>query len=173
MTSPLRVAPDRSAPQVTAGDEAPADRRATRLWLRLLACSTLVEKTVRSRLASEFGATLPRFDVLAALERAPDGLKLGELSRRLRVSNGNVTGVIARLAADGLVRRDAEAHDGRIFRVSLTPAGRAAFLEMAGAHDAWIAGLFAHLSAGERAELDSLLTRFWRGLPGRPGLDQG
>ncbi|HEX4181176.1 MAG TPA: MarR family transcriptional regulator, partial [Caulobacteraceae bacterium] len=84
-------------------DATPDHKLTLRLWLRLLGCSTLIEKTVRARLTTEFDTTLPRFDVLAALERSPKGLQLGELSRYLLVSNGNVTGVIARLTAEGLV----------------------------------------------------------------------
>ena len=78
-----------------------------RLWLRLLTCSGLVERTVRRRLRQEFAATLPRFDLMAALERAPAGLTMGELSQRLKVSNGNVTGVVERLVREGQVERTA------------------------------------------------------------------
>jgi DNA-binding MarR family transcriptional regulator len=155
------------APRDRQGDAAPAPKQALRLWLRLLACSSLVEKTVRSRLAADFDTTLPRFDVLAALERAPDGLQLGALSRRLRVSNGNVTGVVARLTAEGLIRRTVDPRDGRVFRVALTPAGREAFLQMAGAHEIWIETLFGGLASGEQAELLALLTQLWRNLPER------
>ena len=160
------------APRDRQGDAGPAGKQALRLWLRLLACSSLIEKTVRSRLAADFDTTLPRFDVLAALERAPEGLQLGALSRRLRVSNGNVTGVVARLTAEGLIRRTVDARDGRVYRVALTPAGREAFLEMAGAHEVWIETLFAGLTGGEQAELLALLTRLWRSLPERNTLQR-
>jgi len=145
-----------------AADATPDHKLTLRLWLRLLGCSTLVEKTVRARLAAEFDTTLPRFDVLAALERAPEGLQLGELSRALLVSNGNVTGVIARLVAEGLVHRRVDGSDGRVVRVSLTGAGRKAFLEMAGAHEAWIDGMFEGLDHADQAELLTLLTSLRR-----------
>lgn len=144
---------------MSAVEAAPPEKQALRLWLRLLDCSGLVEKIVRARLGERFDTTLPRFDVLAALERAPQGLQLGELSRWLKVSNGNVTHVIARLVAEGLVDRIADANDGRVFRVSLTPAGRAAFAEMAAAHEAWINGLFAGVGAEDQAALLALLGR--------------
>lgn len=144
---------------MTEGVEPEAtDKLSLRLWLRLLACSTEVEKTVRARLAEQFDTTLPRFDVLAALERAPDGLQLGELSRRLRVSNGNVTGIVTRLVAEGQVERTVDPRDGRVFRARLTPAGRAAFLDMARAHQGWIASLFGGLGEAEQAQLLALLT---------------
>jgi len=145
-----------------AADATPDHKLTLRLWLRLLACSTLVEKSVRARLAAEYETTLPRFDVLAALERTPDGLQLGELSRALLVSNGNVTGVIARLVAEGLVDRRVDESDGRVARVSLTTAGRAAFLEMAAAHEAWIEAMFHGLDPADQEELLSLLTRLRR-----------
>jgi len=123
-----------------AADATPDHKLTLRLWLRLLGCSTLVEKTVRARLAAEFDTTLPRFDVLAALERAPEGLQLGELSRALLVYGS----------------------DGRVVRVSLTGAGRKAFLEMAGAHEAWIDGMFEGLDHADQAELLTLLTSLRR-----------
>jgi len=143
-------------------DATPDHKLTLRLWLRLLGCSTLVEKAVRARLAAEFDTTLPRFDVLAALERTPKGLQLGELSRALLVSNGNVTGVIARLVAEGLVDRRVDQSDGRVVRVSLTRAGRAAFLEMAGAHEAWIEAMFEGMNHDDQAELLTLLTSLRR-----------
>ena len=105
-----------------------------RLWLRLLTCSTMIEREVRARLRSQFGATLPRFDMMAALEREPDGLNMGELSRRLMVSNGNVTGVADRLAREGLVKRWSPPDDRRSSRLALTARGRKEFTAMAKAH---------------------------------------
>jgi DNA-binding MarR family transcriptional regulator len=150
-----RIAPD-------PADATPGHKLTLRLWLRLLGCSTLIEKTVRARLTAEFDTTLPRFDVLAALERSPGGLQLGELSRYLLVSNGNVTGLIARLTAEGLVDRRVDENDARVARVSLTPAGREAFLEMAAAHEAWVESLFEGMDRDDQTELLTLLTRLRR-----------
>lgn len=152
--------------QARQSESAVPDKLALRLWLRLLACETHVEKMLRARLASEFATTLPRFDVLAALERAPDGLQLTALSRRLRVSNGNVTVVVARLAADGLIERRVLPADGRVVQVSLTEKGRAAFLAMARAHEGWIEEMFAGLELGEQAQAFALLGRLRSSLPG-------
>jgi len=147
-----------------AADATPHHKQTLRLWLRLLGCSTLVEKTIRARLAAEFDTTLPRFDVMSALERTPEGLQLGELSRALLVSNGNVTGIIARLVAEGLVDRRVDEADARVARVSLTEAGRTAFLEMAAAHEGWVEGMFDGLEDADQAELLDLLTRLRRSL---------
>ncbi|MFN7176421.1 MAG: MarR family winged helix-turn-helix transcriptional regulator [Thermaurantiacus sp.] len=130
-----------------------------RLWLRLLTCSTLVEKRLRTMLAAEFGSTLPRFDVLAALDRAEQGLTMGALSRALLVSNGNVTALVQTLVREGLVETLPSETDRRASIVRLTPAGQTAFIAQAGRHHALIGRLFKGLSARERTELHALLGR--------------
>jgi DNA-binding MarR family transcriptional regulator len=132
-----------------------------RVWLRLLACSSLVERQVRSRLREEFGITLPRFDVLAQLEAASRddvrGLTMSELSRRLMVTNGNLTGLIERLVQEGLVNRAASATDRRTQIVHLSAAGRRALHAMAPRHERWIDEMFEELSADDREQLYVLL----------------
>ena len=130
-----------------------------RLWLRLLTCSTMIERKVRTRLRNEFDATLPRFDMMAALDRAPDGLSMGELSRRLMVSNGNVTGVADRLAREGLVKRWSPPADRRSSRLALTARGRKEFMSIAKAHQGWIEEMMAGLNTTERDALIALLAR--------------
>jgi DNA-binding MarR family transcriptional regulator len=117
-----------------------------RLWLRLLTCTTLVETEIRRRLREQFDVTLPRFDLMAQLERAPDGMTLGDLSKRMMVSNGNVTGLVDRLVESGHLERFALPTDRRVQVVKLTLSGRTAFAAMASAHEDWIAELFAGLS---------------------------
>ena len=144
----------------TRAAERPEDHKdELRLWLRLLTCTTLVESEVRHRLRDGFALTLPRFDLMAQLERAPEGLTLGELSRRLMVSNGNVTGLVERLVEDGQLVRLPYPPDRRVVLVRLTEAGRAAFARMARAHAAWIGALLAGLSADELRQLLLLLGR--------------
>ena len=144
----------------TRAAERPDEHKdALRLWLRLLTCTTLVEGEVRRRLLEGFALTLPRFDLMAQLERTPEGLTLGELSRRLMVSNGNVTGLVERLAEAGQVERVPHAVDRRVVLVRLTPAGRAAFARMAQAHEGWIGDLFQGLSVPEVRQLLRLLGR--------------
>lgn len=143
-----------------AAESTPGDSKAAlRLWLRLLACSNLISGELRTRLRSHFDATLPRFDLLAQLDRAPDGLSMGELSRRLMVSNGNVTGVTDRLLTEGWVTRVAAEHDRRSQIVRLTPRGRDAFAEMAAEHEAWVSECFSGLSTEEMNDLTRLLGR--------------
>jgi DNA-binding MarR family transcriptional regulator len=136
--------------------ESPADHKdELRLWLRLLASTTLIEREVRRRLRGQFGVTLPRFDLMAQLDRSPQGMTLGELSRRMMVTNGNVTGLAERLVTEGVVSRRRAANDRRAHLVRLTDKGRRQFRKMAKAHERWIAGLFAGLS---KREVDELLT---------------
>jgi DNA-binding MarR family transcriptional regulator len=147
-----------------AGDAlASGEHAALRTWLRLLTCSSLVEGEVRRRLRGEFGITLPRFDVLAQLDAASrgsvHGLTMSELSRRLMVTNGNLTGLIERLVQERLVSRAASATDRRSQIVRLTPAGKRALDAMTPAHESWIDSLFDELSAEEMAQLHALLGR--------------
>jgi len=138
--------------------ERPADHEAElRLWLRLLTCTTLIEGEVRRRLRDEFDVTLPRFDLMAQLDKAPNGMTLGELSKRMMVSNGNVTGLAERLVEQGLLDRRAAPNDRRAQIVSLTAEGRRVFRTMARTHEDWIAEIFAGLDAGEIETLMSLL----------------
>ncbi len=132
---------------------APLSRQKLRLWLRVLRATRHVEAELRERLRESFDTTLPRFDVLAALYRWQEGLKMSELSRVLVVSNGNVTGIVERLVRDGLVRRVPIEHDRRATRVRLTPRGRRRFERMAIEHEAWIDDLFSSLSAAEIARM--------------------
>ena len=143
---------------------APDGKRSLRLWLRLLTCSTAIEQRVSQRLRDEFGSTLPRFDLLSALERAGEaGLTMGEAAGMLMVSNGNVTGLAQRLKADGLIEHLAGV-DRRVQRMRLTALGRTRFAVMARAHEHWIEGLFADLTEGEAGELTALLERTKRSI---------
>jgi DNA-binding MarR family transcriptional regulator len=130
---------------------------ALRLWLRLLTCTQIVEKRVRSQLRERFDTTLPRFDLMAQLERSPDGLKMNELSRRMMVTGGNVTGITDQLVTEGLVDRVDVAGDRRAYRVRLTAKGRRVFHEMAQEHESWVVQAFAALSPKEVATLHRLL----------------
>ena len=140
--------------------ERPSDHKLElRLWLRMLTCSTMIQSEIRRRLQRQFGVTLPRFDLMAQLEKAPEGLTLGELSRRMMVSNGNVTGLVERLSRDGFLERRTNAADGRSALVALTERGRAAFAAMAKAHGDWVAEFFRDVSDGDLERLMNLLGR--------------
>ena len=145
------------------------DHQALKLWLRLLACTTRVEDQIRNRLRQQFDTTLPRFDLLAQLERHPEGLSMRELSQRLMVTGGNVTGVVDQLEAESLVQRQPHASDRRSFTVTLTPAGRRLFRRMAATHEAWVVELLGGWNAAQKGEVYNLLAHLKLHLA---GLDQ-
>jgi DNA-binding MarR family transcriptional regulator len=119
----------------------------------------MIENEIRSRLRSTFGITQPRFDLMAQLERHPQGLRMGELSKRMMVTGGNITGITDQLEQEKLVVRVLDPHDRRAYSVKLTPAGRRAFERMASEHEDWIAELFGGLTASEKSELIELLSK--------------
>jgi DNA-binding MarR family transcriptional regulator len=130
-----------------------------RLWLRMLTCTQLIERNIRGALREKFDTTLPRFDLMSQLERAPQGLKMNELSRRLMVTGGNITGITDQLVSEGLVERLAVEGDRRAYLVRLTPAGHKSFETMAQAHEAWIVQAFDGLGEKDIAQLSKLLGR--------------
>ena len=137
--------------------KARANHESLRLWLRLFTCTTLIERSIDSALKREFGSSLPRFDLLAQLEREPHGLRMGELSERILTTGGNVTWLVRALETDGLVTRRVAASDKRAAVVQLTPTGRRAFATMARAHERWIVAMFSSLAPADRGALHSLL----------------
>lgn len=148
-------APPRAFAEKLGG--APHSKASLRLWLRLLSCSMIIERRIRARFEEEFATTLPRFDVMAALEREPDGLTMSQLSAALLVSNGNVTGIVNRLIEELLVIRTLESDDRRVATVRLTRKGRDVFQRMARGHEKWIDKMFAGLSEQQMEQLMKLL----------------
>ena len=150
---------DRARERVTQ----PASKQRLRLWIRLLRSARAIEGEIRERLRKEFTVTLPQFDVMAALARKEAGMSMTELSRMLMVSNGNVTGIIDRLAAEKLVLRQAPANDRRSYIVRLTPKGAAQFAVIAKAHEGWVDELLLDIDATAAEniihQLDGLATR--------------
>ena len=130
-----------------------------RLWLRLLTCTTLIEGEVRRRLRETFDVTLPRFDLMAQLDKTPDGMTLGELSSRMMVSNGNVTGLVERLVEQDLIDRRPSEKDRRAQIVTLTAEGQRLFRAMARANANWIGEMLAELSQTDIETLLRLLGR--------------
>ena len=144
-----------------------------RVWLRMLACSNLIGNHVRQKLQAQFATTLPRFDLMAQLERVPEGLKMGELTRRLMVTGGNVTGITDMLEEEGLVSRATDPQDQRALRVRLTKAGEQQFQRMAAEHERWVVDLFDDLSVKEKSLLADLLAALKRSATRRLLADGG
>jgi DNA-binding MarR family transcriptional regulator len=134
------------------------DHLALKLWLRLLTCTNMVEGALRQKLRQTYDSTLPRFDLLAQLDRHPEKLTMGELSRLMMVSGGNVTGLVRQLEEEGLVNRVPLKTDRRTYQVGLTARGKRHFDDMAGEHEGWIAELFGDLDHDQQeALMDALL----------------
>ena len=151
--------PNESTPTVidreTVGNE--HDHTSLKLWLRLLTCTTMIENCVKKGLRNDFETTLPRFDLMAQLARYPNGLKMGELSQRMMVSGGNITGITDQLEKEGLVERLTPESDRRVWRVKLTAKGQRVFEGMAATHEDWIIDWMSSLTMDEQHLLQSLL----------------
>ena len=141
--------------EVLASEDAGKAR--LRLWLRLLKTTRGIEARLRENFRDYFETTLPRFDVMAALSRHGDGLKMSEISGLLRVSNGNITGIVDRLADDGLLVRVSVPGDRRASRVMLTQKGMDEFRRQAAAHEVWISDLLGQFSSEEAQSLAAML----------------
>ena len=146
------------------GGRLPLSKERLRLWLKLLKASGMIEDEIRRRLRTEFATTLPRFDVMSALSRNPDGLRMSEISALLRVSNGNVTGIVDKLAEEGLALRLAVPQDRRASLVRLTPKGLELFGRQAAAHEAWIDALLAGFGIDDIDGMQTRLDRLIRSL---------
>ncbi len=136
-----------------------SDHHSLKLWLRLLTCSSLIERKLRDKLRRSFDITLPRFDFLAQLERSPNGLTMGQLSERMMVSGGNISGIAAQLVNEGLVSRSPLPNNRRTFLVTLTRKGRKKFRMIANAHEAWIVEILGQIKKDDVRQLMELLNK--------------
>lgn len=139
-------------------DGVTAGRLDLRMWVRLLGCAKIIEKRLRRNFQEQFDTTLPRFDVMASLDRTPEGQNMGTLSRALLVSNGNVTAIVRQLQDQAMVVSRPDPQDGRSAIVSLTPQGKAAFATMAAAHHQWVRDALCDFPAQQQEQLLTLLT---------------
>jgi DNA-binding MarR family transcriptional regulator len=158
MTSKLlkRRTARKAKPAAGKGKARPAGRNGhddIRLWLRLLYCASHIESIMQSRIMSDFGISLARFDLMSQLERVGGGLTMSEVSRRMMVSNGATTSLVDKLVEDGLVQREAHPGDRRTTLLHLTDQGRERFLAMAGEHEKWITSLLADLDGAAKQHL--------------------
>jgi DNA-binding MarR family transcriptional regulator len=151
---------------LTAASPVNGSKSRLRLWIRLLRASRLIEGVARERLKTQFNATLPRFDVMAALYRKPDGMLMSEISRFLMVSNGNITGIVDRLVSERFVVRSQRDGDRRTSFIRLTRKGQATFAEMAAAHESWVDELLGGVSMRDAEHMSAKLKSFrsdWEG----------
>ncbi len=133
--------------------------QALRLWLKMISCTNLIENKIRKRLNEQFAFTLPRFDYLAQLNREPDGMTMGELSKRMMVTGGNVTGLTDQLVRDDLVVREMDSADRRVYRIHMTAKGAEKFREMAVEHEVWIREIMSVVDDNEIDQCLNMLAR--------------
>lgn len=146
------------AGEIRTGSQRAGTQVDLRMWVRLLGCAKIIEKRLRRNFQEQFDTTLPRFDVMAALDRAADGLNMGALSKALLVSNGNVTAIVRQLHEQGLVSSQADPEDRRSAIVALTPAGKAQFAALAAAHHQWVREALRDFPRARQEQLLALLT---------------
>jgi DNA-binding MarR family transcriptional regulator len=150
-----------AAMKLPAGDletrGASTDHQDLRLWLRMMAVHKLITNEVRRRLRVSFDMSLSRFDLMAQLDATKTGMRMGEISRRLMVTTGNITGLTDELEADGLVERTVDPSSRRAFLVRLTAKGRKVFRAAAKANEGWIAEFFSVLSTKDKKTIFELL----------------
>jgi DNA-binding MarR family transcriptional regulator len=144
------------------------DHFALKIWLRMLTCANLIEADIRSGLRIDFDSTLPRFDLLAQLERQPEGLLMKELSNRLMVTSGNVTALADQLESEGFIERTAVPNDRRATKIKLTTLGLTKFHQMAAVHEQWVAKMFSALNRSEQEQLHALLAKLKTSLAQTP-----
>lgn len=141
----------------------PHSKRSLRAWLHLIKCSKRVETAISDLFRTGFDSSLSRFDVLAHLDHvAPEGLSTSALAQRLLASKGNITRLLDRMEADGLIRREPSTRDRRVSHVHMTDRGARLFRAMADEHEAWSDGIFGILSDEELDRLVELLDRVRR-----------
>ena len=146
------------APSTRLAENAKTRKTRLRLWLNILRTTRSVENALREEMRVSYDQTLPRFEILAVLERSESGLRMSALSEKLMVSNGNVTGIVERLVQDGLVERMAVPGDKRATLARLTHKGEAVFAEMADVHERWVNELLRTVSDQEASLLIESLT---------------
>ncbi len=137
----------------------PREKEGLRLWLRIVSCSQMVEQEIRTMLREKFDTTLPRFELMSALDRVPDGLSMGELSRWLMVTKGNVTGIAERLSEDGFIKRNPTPTDRRSFCVTFTPKGKKLYKEMEEEYESLLDKLFSDVSLDDSDMFTGVLAK--------------
>jgi len=140
-------------------DFLPKEAHQLRAWLALLRCFSSIERVLMQHIAQEYNSSLPRYDVLTALALNPDGLTMGELASMLKVSKGNITGVVSRLKHDGLVTKVTLKQDRRVQSVTISPKGKALWESMHADYDRIISSLLSGLTEKQVKALTQTLEK--------------
>ena len=131
------------------------EAEAVRVWFRLMRLETRMRVAVSDRLR-HLGLSVPQCDVLTTLTEK-EGLSQQALAQRLYVTKGNISGLVDRLVAAGLVERRPIAADKRQHAIYLTAAGRDAAEKAIACQRRFVADTIGRLPAGKLTSLDRLL----------------
>lgn len=149
----------------------PDDQRTQelRFWLSILRVHNTIFPELNRSLRDNAGIGLAKFDVLAQLARHPDGISMSDLSTALKVTNGNVSGLVNRLIKDGLVSKEMSEKDRRSFSAQLTDKGRETFQVAMTYHEATLAELMADIGRDVLIEATEPLRNLTEKLKGQSG----
>ena len=145
-------------------DWSETEERALRLWISLARCYVTFSRAVACKVA-EYDLTAPQFGVLEALYHLGP-LSLGELAEKLLVTGGNVTYVMDRLEAQGMVARERSGDDRRVVRAHLTTKGRATIQGVFPGHVGFVRDLVKDLDPKDQDTLRALLKKLGKGITG-------
>ena len=130
-------------------------------FFAVLHTSGVLETRVESKL-SDVGLSIAKLAALHVLAKAGESLPLGQLAERLSCVKSNVTQLVDRLEADGLVSRAADSNDRRSRLAVLTAAGRKAYAKGIEIQSQAERELFSALSNEESKKLHELLAKLDR-----------
>lgn len=120
-----------------------------------------------NRLFARFGLTEPQFNILLLLARqGKEGMVLSEIGAKMSVSKANITGLIDRLAREGLVVRENHADDRRARLAKMTEAGLDLLKKVVPLHCEKINTVTSALEEEEKKRLIQSLTRLSQAIQG-------
>lgn len=148
-------------------DEMKRRKIETRIWLSVLSIESNIFSKLNGALSAQFGISVAKFEFLAQIERYPDGISLSQISANLKVTSGNVSGLVRRLLADGLITKTMSLEDRRSFIAKFTPEGKELFDKANILHAETLAHCFAEVPLSELEAALATLRSLSSGLQGR------
>ena len=128
---------------------------------QLLRCSKNIERDLGNRFRKQFRQSFSRFDLLtrlqqlSTLESQDEWVAIGQIASQLMSSNGNITGLVNRMVAEGLIDRRDNRHDRRSVEICLTEKGKCIHDDMHHAYIDWSETLLLeHLNTIDRDQFN-------------------
>ena len=152
-TSPMRI-----DVAIEAAERLELDRF---LPYRLSVLNNRVSDAIARQYSERFDLSPAEWRVMAALGNTP-GLSSGDVAMRTAMDKVQVSRAVANLVEKGRVERAADAQDGRITRLALSPRGQAIYLQIVPLALHLEALLVSTLTADERKSLDGIIQKLTR-----------